>query len=51
MGVKWKDSLSDNSSIGNGVPQGAVLPPLFTLYIDILFIRLHDLDLGYHGHV
>ena len=40
MRVKWKDSLSDNFSIGNGVRQGAVLSPLvFTLYIDMLFIR------------
>ena len=36
MRVKWKDSLSDNFSIGNGVRQGAVLSPsLFTLYIYI----------------
>ena len=32
MRVKWKDSLSDHFSIGNGVRQGAVLSPLlFTL--------------------
>ena len=49
MCVKWKDSLSDNFSIGNGVRQGAVLSPLlFTLYIDMLFIRLQDLGLGCH---
>ena len=49
MCVKWKDSLSDNFSIGNGVRQGAVLSPLlFNLYIDMLFIRLHDLGLGCH---
>ena len=49
MCVKWKDSLSDNFSIGNGVRQGAVLSPLlFNLYIDILFRRLHDLGLGCH---
>ena len=49
MCVKWKDSLSDHFSIGNGVRQGAVLSPLlFTLYIDMLFIRLQDLDLGCH---
>ena len=47
MHVKWKDSLSDHFSIGNGVRQGAVLSPLlFTLYIDMLFIRLQDLGLG-----
>ena len=44
MRVKWKDSLSDHFSIGNGVRQGAVLSPLlFTL-----FIRLQDLGLGCH---
>ena len=42
MRARWKDSLSDNLSIGNGVRQGAVLSPLlFTLYIDMWFIRLH----------
>ena len=51
MRVKWKDSLSDHFSIGNGVRQGAVLSPLlFTLYIDMLFIRLQD-DLIIHTHV
>ena len=46
---KWKDSLSDNFSIGNGVRQGVVLSPLlFTLYIDMLFIRLQDIGLGCH---
>ena len=51
MRVKWKDSLSDNFSIGNGVCQGVVLSPLlFTLYVYIymLFIRLQNLDLGCH---
>ena len=49
MHVKWKGSLSDIFSIGNGVRQGAVLSPLlFTLYIDMLFIRLQDLGLGCH---
>ena len=49
MRVKWKDSLSDHFSIGNGVRQGPVLSPLlFTLYIDMLFIRLQDLSLGCH---
>ena len=49
MRVKWKDSLSDHFSIGNGVRQGAVLSPsVFTLYIDMLFIRLQDLGLGCH---
>ena len=49
MRARWKDSLSDNFSLGNGVRQGAVLSPLvFTLYIDIVFIRLHDLGLGCH---
>ena len=49
MRVRWKDSLFDNYSIGNGVRQGAVLSPLFfTLYIDMLLIRLHDLGLGCH---
>ena len=44
-----EDSLSDHCSIGNGVRQGAVLSPLlFTLYIDMLFIRLQDLCLGCH---
>ena len=28
MRVKWKDRLSDNFSIGNGVRQGAVVFPL-----------------------
>ena len=45
--VNWKDSLSGNFSIG--VRQGAVLSPLlFSLHIDKLFMRLHDLGLGYH---
>ena len=49
MRVKWKDSLSDNFSIGNGVRQGAVLSPVvFTLYINMLFIREQDLGLGCH---
>ena len=49
MRVKWKDSLSDNFCIGNRVRQGAVLSPLlFTLYIDMLFIRLQDLGLSCH---
>ena len=49
MRVRWKDSLSDNFSIGNVVRQGAVLSPLLcTLYIDMLFIGLHDLGLGCH---
>ena len=49
MRVKYKDSLSDKFSIGNGVRQGTVLSPLLlTLYIDMLFIRLHDLGLGCH---
>ena len=49
MRVKWKYCFSDNVSIGNGVDQGAVLSPLlFTLYIDMLFIRLQDLGLGCH---
>ena len=47
--VKLKGSLSDNFTIGNGVHRGAVLSPLlFTLYIDMLFIRLQDLGLGWH---
>ena len=47
--VQWKHCLSDNFSIGNGVRQGAVLSPLlFTLYIDMLFIRFQDLGLGCH---
>ena len=49
MRAKWKDSLSDHFSIGNGVRQGAVLSPLlFTLYVNMLFIRLQDLGLGCH---
>ena len=47
MRVRWKDRLSNNFS--NGVLQGAVFSPsLFTLYIYMLFIRLHDLGLGCH---
>ena len=47
--VSWKYSLSNRFSIGIGVSQGAVLSPFFfTLYIDMLFIRLHDLGLGCH---
>ena len=50
MRVKWKYSLSNNFSIGNRVRQCAVLSPLlFTLYIDMLFIRLQDLVLGCHA--
>ena len=49
MRVKWKYRLSDNFSIGNGVHDVAVLSLLlFTLYIDMLFIRLQDLCLGCH---
>ena len=49
MRVRWKDSLSNYFTIGNGVRQGAVLSPLlFTVYIDMLLIRLHDLSLGCH---
>ena len=49
MRVKWKDCLSDHFSIDNEVRQGAVFPPLlFPLYIDMLFLRLHALGLGYH---
>ena len=49
MRANWKYSLSDHFSIGNGVRKGAVLSPLlFTLYIDMLFIRLQDLGLGCH---
>ena len=45
MCVRWKDSLSNHSSIG--MTQGAVLSPLlFTL--SMLFIRLHDLGFGCH---
>ena len=52
MRVGWKDSLSDNFSIGNGVREGAVLSTLlFTLYIDMLSIRLQDLGLGLGCHV
>ena len=41
MRVKWKYSLSDNFSIGNGVRQCAVLSPLlFTLCIDMFFIKI-----------
>ena len=47
MRVKWKDSSSDNFSIGNGVREGAVLSPLY-IYIYMLFIRLQDLGLGCH---
>ena len=36
MRVKWKDSLPDNVSFGNGIRQTAVLSTLlFALYIDI----------------
>ena len=49
MRVKWQNSLSYNFSIGNGARHGAVLSPLlFTLCIDVLFIRLQDLGLGCH---
>ena len=47
MHVKWKDCLSDNFSIGSGIRQGTVLSPLlFTLYIDMLFLKLQDLGLS-----
>ena len=49
MRVRWNDSLSNNFSIDNGVRQGAVLSLLlFTMYIDILFICLHDVGLDCH---
>ena len=43
MRVKWKGSLSDNFSIGD-----VLFFLLFTLYIDMLFIRLQELALGCH---
>ena len=49
MRVRWKGCLSNIFSIGNGVRQGVALPPLFfTLNINWLFTKLHDLGLGCH---
>ena len=50
MCVRWKYSLSNHFSIGNGVLQGTVLPPplLFPLYYRYVVIRLHNLELCFH---
>ena len=49
MRIRWKYSLSANLSIAHGVRRCTVLSPLLlTLYIDLLFIRLHDLVVCCH---
>ena len=48
MRVRWKGSLSDKFSIGHGVRQGAGCPLYYSLYIYMLFIRLHDEGVGCH---
>ena len=47
--VKWGDYIADTVSISNGVKQGGVLSPvLFTVYFDVLLIRLKKSMMGCH---
>ena len=47
--VKWGDAASDSFGISNGVKQGRViLPLLFSLYIDELFLLLKESVMGCH---
>ena len=49
INVKWGDETSASFSISNGVKQGGViLPLLFSLYIDELFLLLKQSGLGCH---
>ena len=48
--IKWANKLSEPFTVANGVKQGAVISPLlFSIYIDNLFRKLKQLDLGCHG--
>ena len=47
--VKWANDLSEYFTVANEVKQSAViLPLLFSIYIDSLFIELKQLGLGCH---
>ena len=47
MYIKWNDILSEPISVLNGVKQGGILSPiLFSIYYDVLLLRLQDLNIG-----
>ena len=47
--VKWGSNISREFSVHNGVKQGGILSPLlFTVYVDVLLLRLKQAGLGCH---
>jgi hypothetical protein len=47
--VMWDSYRSPSFSVSNGVKQGGVMSPiLFTMYIDVLLLRLKDSGIGCH---
>ena len=47
--VKWRNTVSSEFTVSNGVKQGGVLSPiLFAIYTDGLLKRLEETDVGCH---
>ena len=45
--IKWGNVKSDYVFVSNGVKQGGILSPiLFTLYMDMLFLKLKERKIG-----
>ena len=45
--IKWGNVKSDHVFVSNGLKQGGILSPiLFTVYMDILFLKLKERRIG-----